>query len=126
MQYCVGCHDGESEKGNVVFDSDDTRQMLADKELWHKTLNMLRAGMMPPKGKRWPSAEEISQIEKWIKYSAFGIDPQHPDPGRVTLRRLNRTEYRNTIRDLMGVDFNAVGEFPPDDTGHGFDNISAV
>ena len=87
---------------------------------------MLRAGMMPPKGKRRPSAEEISQIEKWIKYSAFGIDPQHPDPGRVTLRRLNRTEYRNTIRDLMGVDFNAVGEFPPDDTGHGFDNISAV
>jgi hypothetical protein len=125
-QYCVGCHNSELKKGGVVFDSDDTRRLVSDKELWHKTLKMLRAGMMPPRGKNRPSAEEISQIENWIKYSALDIDPHHPDPGRVTLRRLNRTEYRNTIRDLMGVDYNAVGEFPPDDTGHGFDNISAV
>jgi hypothetical protein len=125
-EYCVGCHNGELKKGNVVFDSDDTRQLVSDRELWYKALNMLRAGLMPPKGRSRPSADEIAQIEKWIKYTAFGIDPHHPDPGRVTLRRLNRTEYRNTIRDLMGVDFNAVGEFPPDDTGHGFDNISDV
>ena len=56
----------------------------------------------------------------------FGIDPQNPDPGRVTIRRLNRSEYRNTIRDLMGIDFNTDLEFPPDDTGHGFDNIGDV
>jgi hypothetical protein len=125
-EYCVGCHNSESKKGGVVFDSEDTKQLISDKELWYKALNMLRAGMMPPKGKRRPSADEISQIENWIKYSAFGIDPRHPNPGRVTLRRLNRTEYRNTIRDLMGVDFNTFGEFPPDDTGHGFDNIGDV
>src|ERR1700730_17026706 len=87
---------------------------------------MLQAGMMPPHGKRRPSPEQIDQLEKWIKYSAFGIDPKNPDPGRVTIRRLNRTEYRNTIRDLLGVDFNATAEFPADDTGHGFDNISDV
>ena len=58
--------------------------------------------------------------------TAFEIDPKNPDPGRVTVRRLNRVEYRNTIRDLMGVDFNADAEFPPDDTGHGFDNIGDV
>ena len=85
-EYCVGCHNSESKKGGVVFDSEDSRQLLTDKELWHKTLKMLRAGMMPPKGKRRPSAEETAQIEKWIKYSAFGIDPRHPDPGHVTLR----------------------------------------
>ena len=124
-QYCAGCHNSELKKGGIAFDI-DTRQLLGDKELWHKALKMLRAGMMPPKGRSRPSAEETAQIEKWIKYSTFGIDPHNLDPGRVTLRRLNRTEYRNTIQELMGVDFNAVGEFPPDDTGHGFDNISAV
>src|SRR5204862_4505812 len=61
-----------------------------------------------------------------IKREAFGIDPKNPDPGRVTIRRLNRTEYRNTIRDLMGLDFKADDEFPPDDTGYGFDNIGDV
>src|SRR5262249_10640147 len=91
-----------------------------------KTLRMLRSGMMPPKGKQRPSSEQLAAIEKWVKYSAFGIDPANPDPGRVTLRRLNRTEYRNTIRDLLGVDFNATAEFPTDDSGHGFDNVAEV
>src|SRR5207245_1688186 len=56
----------------------------------------------------------------------FKIDPQNPDPGRVTVRRLNRIEYRNTIRDLLGVHYDTDAEFPPDDTGHGFDNIGDV
>ena len=56
----------------------------------------------------------------------FQVDPQNPDPGRVTVRRLNRVEYRNTIRDLLGVDFDTDKEFPPDDAGHGFDNIGDV
>jgi hypothetical protein len=50
------------------------------------------------------------------------VDPQNPDPGRVTLRRLNRVEYRNTVHDLLGVDYNTDHEFPPDDSGFGFDN----
>ena len=62
----------------------------------------------------------------WIKTDVFGSDPQDPDPGRVTLRRLNRAEYRNTIRDLLGVDFNTLEAFPPDDTGYGFDTIGDV
>ncbi len=63
---------------------------------------------------------------EWIKYQAFGIDPQHPDPGRVTVRRLNRFEYHNTIHDLLGVDYDTETEFPPDDTGYGFDDIGDV
>jgi hypothetical protein len=125
-EYCSGCHNSDLKKGGVAFDFDDAASMLADKELWLKALTMLRAEMMPPRGKSRPSKEQISQIEDWIKYSAFGIDPRNPDPGRVTIRRLNRTEYRNSIRDLMGVDFNAGAEFPADDTGHGFDNIGDV
>ena len=72
------------------------------------------------RGSRRPSS---SQLERWIKYDVFAIDPANPDPGRVTVRRLNRVEYRNTVRDLVGVDFNTDHEFPPDDSGFGFDNI---
>jgi hypothetical protein len=125
-KFCSGCHNSDLKKGGIAFDVDDLTPLLKDQEVWLKTLKMLRAGMMPPKGKRRPSAEQVSQVENWIKYAAFGIDPKNPDPGRVTIRRLNRTEYRNTIRDLLGVDFNATAEFPADDTGHGFDNISDV
>jgi hypothetical protein len=125
-KYCIGCHDNDSKKGSVSFEADDPTSLIADKELWLKALKMLRAEMMPPRGKRRPSAEQLAQVVDWVKYSAFAIDPHDPDPGRVTLRRLNRTEYRNTIRDLMGVDFNTTNEFPPDDTGHGFDTIGDV
>jgi Protein of unknown function (DUF1592)/Protein of unknown function (DUF1588)/Protein of unknown function (DUF1587)/Protein of unknown function (DUF1585)/Protein of unknown function (DUF1595) len=125
-KYCTSCHNAEFKKGDVNFDRDDPTAMIADQELWLKALKMLEAGMMPPKGKRRPSAEQVQQVEKWIKYAAFGIDPRNPDPGRVTIRRLNRTEYHNTIRDLVGVEFNAGVEFPADDTGHGFDNIGDV
>jgi mono/diheme cytochrome c family protein len=124
--YCITCHNSRLKKGGVAFDADNPALLLEDKDLWFRTLKMVRAGLMPPRGKDRPTAQEIAQVEQWIKTSAFGIDLRHPDPGRVTLRRLNRTEYRNTIRDLMGVDFNASAEFPADDTGHGFDNLSDV
>ena len=81
---------------------------------------------MPPPGKPKPSADELKALEDWIKRDAFRADPNDPDPGRVTLRRLNRVEYRNTIRDLMGIDFRTDEEFPADDSGYGFDNIGDV
>src|SRR5205085_9113708 len=73
-----------------------------------------------------PGDDQLARLEQWVKTSAFHIDPKDPDPGRVTVRRLNRVEYRNTVRDLMGVNFDTDNEFPPDDTGHGFDNIGEV
>ena len=96
------------------------------RRLWLKVLKNLRAGIMPPKGQERPSAAEQQQIETWIKTSAFASDPKNPDPGRVTLRRLNRTEYHNAVRDLLGVDFDVNQALPPDDVGYGFDNIGDV
>ena len=81
---------------------------------------------MPPANKPQPTTEERSQLEDWIKTGAFGIHPDDPDPGRITVRRLNRVEYHNTIRDLLGVDFDTSQAFPADDSGHGFDNIGDV
>src|SRR5213075_2974404 len=86
----------------------------------------LRADLMPPPKKPQPSDAQKKLVEEWIKTAVFETDPENPDPGRVTVRRLNRVEYRNTIRDLMGIDFDTEREFPPDDSGHGFDNIGDV
>jgi hypothetical protein len=124
-EFCARCHTDKTAKGGVAFDRPEA-ELLKDRELWLKALKVLRAGMMPPQGKPRPTAEQLARVEEWIKRSAFGIDPKNPDPGRVTLRRLNRVEYRNTIRDLMGIDFNTDAVFPADDTGHGFDNIGDV
>ncbi len=125
-RFCSDCHAAGSSKGKVSFDRFESASPLEQPELWSKTLKMLRAEMMPPKGKPRPTAEQIDTIAQWIKGSVFRIDPKDPDPGRVTVRRLNRIEYRNTIRDLMGVDYNTEANFPPDDTGHGFDNLGDV
>jgi len=81
---------------------------------------------MPPAKKPRPDPQQKERIYDWIKSAVFQIDVQNPDPGRVTVRRLNRVEYRNTIRDLMGVDYHTDLEFPPDDTGYGFDTIGDV
>src|SRR3954471_3541201 len=127
QKYCSDCHFDGMKKGGVAFDefkSDDA--LIAKHDLWQAVLKNTRAALSPPHKKAQPTAEERQQLEQWIKYSAFEIDPKNPDPGRVTVRRLNRTEYHNTIHDLMGVDYNTAVEFPADDTGFGFDNIGDV
>ncbi len=125
-EYCSDCHADGVKKGDVSFDEFKNDAELLKPELWSKVLKNVRAGLMPPEKKPKLSAEQIVQLEKWIKHSAFGLDPANPDPGRVTVRRLNRVEYRNTVRDLTGQDIRVEEELPPDDTGYGFDNIGDV
>jgi hypothetical protein len=124
--HCYECHGDGYDKGKVAFDRLETNDAILDRNLWMRVLVNTRAGLMPADQKpRLPAAEQ-RKLEDWIKYDVFGIDPKNPDPGRVTVRRLNRIEYRNTIRDLVDVDFKAEEEFPADDTGFGFDNIGDV
>ena len=124
QNYCYDCHGDGSSKGKVTLDEFKTDEALrGNPDLWFRVLKNVRAGVMPPAGKDQPTADEKKLIEQWIKYQALSINPADPDPGRVTLRRLNRVEYANTIRDLMGVDYKTEEEFPPDDTGYGFDTV---
>src|SRR4051812_2252638 len=124
---CFECHGNGIKKGGVDLDGIGTNPARRlDRGLWWGVLRNVRAGLMPPADKPQPPPEEKRLLEDWIKSKAFGIDPSDLDPGRVTVRRLNRVEYRNTIRDLIGVEFDTTNEFPPDDTGHGFDNIGDV
>lgn len=123
---CYDCHANGMQEGSVAFDDMSQEELVDNPQLWWRALRMIRAGMMPPVEMGPLSAEEKQTLETWIKRSAFHGDPANPDPGHVTLRRLNRNEYRNTIRDLLGVDYDTHADFPQDDTGHGFDNIGSV
>lgn len=126
-KYCYDCHGDGMDKGKVAFDTFKSHdELLAKRDLWLAVLKNVRAGLMPPEKKDRPTAEELHALENWIKGDVFRIDSENPDPGRVTMRRLNREEYRNTIRDLMGFDYKVQDELPPDDTGYGFDNIGDV
>ncbi len=124
---CFGCHADGSEEGQFSFD----RLLAADDSLdvteqWFRALKQIRAKRMPPVDEQPLSAADATAIKDWIKHGAFGIDPDDPDPGRVTIRRLNQVEYRNAVRDLLGVDYDTAANFPADDTGEGFDNNGDV
>jgi hypothetical protein len=127
FEYCYDCHGDGMRRGNVDFDRYGTEaELKADHDLWLAVLKNVRAGLMPPRNRPQPTVADLAALDEWIKREAFGIDEENSDPGRVTLRRLNRVEYRNTIRDLMGIDYNTLEEFPPDDTGYGFDTVGDV
>ena len=87
----------------------------------------VEGSLMPPEGKPQPSRQEIEAVAQWIDAALNQADcGGDVDPGRVTIRRLNRAEYNNTIRDLVGIDFRPADDFPSDDVGYGFDNIGDV
>ena len=122
--YCYACHSNGERKGGHAFDEfKSDKALVGDVKLWSAVLKNVRAGLMPPQGEERPTKDEQQRLFDWIELEAFGVDPADPDPGRVTLRRLNRVEYRNTIRDLMGIDYDTSDEFPADDSGYGFDNV---
>jgi hypothetical protein len=126
-RYCYDCHGNGKHKGDLKLDEHRVEAAaLADTKTWGKVLQMVQSLEMPPPEKPQPTLEERELLAKWIEEKVFQCDCDHPDPGRVTIRRLNRAEYNNTIRDLVGVDFQPANDFPVDDSGHGFDNIGDV
>ncbi len=127
QEYCYPCHGNGKKKGGLALDAyKDEGSAFKDRQVWEKVLENLSLHVMPPENKRQPSPAERDLIAQWIEIEILHCDCQHPDPGRVTLRRLNRAEYNNTIRDLVGVDFHPADDFPADDVGYGFDNIGDV
>jgi len=127
-KYCTDCHSGKKPEGNFNLDPYGSAGVRAKARLaWAKTLRKVRDNEMPPKDSDPLSAAERAKIVEWCQSQIRVIDATQPiDPGRVTMRRLNRVEYNNTIRDLCGVDFKPAEDFPSDDVGYGFDNIGDV
>lgn len=127
QKFCYDCHGDGSDKGDFALDEyPEYSKLISDKVLWDHTRQQLVTHVMPPQKKDKPSLPERDELVAWIDNTVFWFDPEKADPGHTTLRRLNRTEYNNTIRDLLLVDLRPANEFPPDDTGYGFDNIGDV
>ncbi len=129
QNYCLDCHSGDSAEADLDFEH---FKSLADvttvgRKKWNTVLDLLTTGDMPPVDAEQPPAEELHAVLDWVKDALSQVDCSGPvNPGRETMRRLNRIEYQNTIRDLVGVDFEANQSFPADDVGYGFDNIGDV
>lgn len=122
---CAECHN-ETTPLNIALYMDPS-SLVSQRDGWEKIVSRLQAGEMPPATAAQPSAEELTALLDVVTRELDRIDRTAKlDPGRVTTRRLNRVEYANTIRDLLGIDFRATEEFPADDTGYGFDNIGDV
>jgi hypothetical protein len=125
--YCYDCHADGIKKGELQLDHYNTvEQMQAHREVWKRVRDHLKQKLMPPLDKDQPTDGERKELLDWIDAAVFPVDAAHPDPGHVTLRRLNRVEYQNTMRDLLGVPVDVMDLLPPDDAGYGFDNIGDV
>jgi hypothetical protein len=125
---CAGCHNASVMSGGVNLTPYLEASTIADDRVsWDKILQKVESGEMPPKGVPRPPQPQITAFTGFIHGEFDKADAAvKPDPGRVTARRLNRNEYRNTIRDLLAVDFRADKDFPTDDSGYGFDNIADI
>ncbi len=128
---CMACHNDVEVAGDLNMEMFFDPKAVAEKpDVWVKVLDMLTAGKMPPRSVSPLAPAEAAAVIGWIErtygLSAAHRDPATADPGRVTARRLNRTEYNNTVRDLLGVTLRPADEFPVDDAGYGFDNIGDV
>jgi hypothetical protein len=128
VAYCANCHGGSRKTAGLAFDEiKDEKTALKNRQLWQNIAGYLTSREMPPPDKKQPKEEERQFMLKWIDEKLSKVDCSLTrDPGQPTLRRLNRTEYANTIRDLVGVKFDALSELPQDDSGYGFDNIGDV
>ncbi|QDT40669.1 hypothetical protein Pan241w_07270 [Gimesia alba] len=128
-KYCLDCHTGDEAEAGLSLEKYNTRSsILEQREAWGKIVKRIQIQSMPPKDAgTLPTDKEREDVLAWFDDALYGVDCSGDvNPGRVTIRRLNRNEYNNTIRDLVGIDFQPAKNFPSDDVGYGFDNIGDV
>jgi hypothetical protein len=123
--YCVDCHDSGIRKGDLSLEDADLKNPGADPKLWEKVVEKLQHRHMPPIGEPRPDNEAYNRVVAQLSSALDRSATAAPSPGRTdTFRRLNRTEYQNAIRDLLGVNIDAASMFPNDEPSHGFDNVT--
>ena len=128
-EFCYPCHGNKGEpKNGLNIQSFQTAESLIDqRNHWEDIVGMLKRSEMPPMEEEQPEEKRRQAVATWVERELARIDRvTPPDPGRVTARRLNRAEYNNTIRELLGVESRPADDFPQDDSGYGFDNIADV
>jgi hypothetical protein len=125
-RYCITCHNAKLKTGGLALDKLNLGRVDADAETWEKVSRKLRAGMMPPAGAPRPDRKTLDGLASTVEDALDRAASAAPNPGRAPLHRMNRGEYANAIRDLLGVDVDASTLLPADDSDNGFDNIADV
>ena len=123
-QYCVSCHNQRLKTAGLLLDQADPAKAAESPELWEKVVRRLRAGDMPPSPARRPDRATYDRVAADLETSLDRAVDGHPYAGRPRVRRLNRSEYANAIRDLLALDVDVASLLPPDDAAFGFDNIA--
>jgi hypothetical protein len=124
--YCTKCHNTEDWAGGVAFDTMTEGDIGTNAEVFEKVVRKLRSQQMPPGGQKVPDAATRSQLVSWLEARLDAAGNAHPDPGYVGLQRLNRKEYANAVRDLLGIEIDAAELLPRDEPREGFDNVAAA
>jgi hypothetical protein len=127
-RYCADCHMNDEKEAGIDLDRFDSQEAaLKDGRTWLRVRDALQGRIMPPKDEPQPTIDELDRIITWVEkdYLAAQCGKQ-VSSAPVVIRRLNRQEYDNTIRDLLGLDLHLADGFPPDDIGFGFDNVGSA
>ena len=125
-RYCVTCHNQRTKASGLALDGLDVARPSADGEVWEDVARKLRARTMPPQGMPRPDEASYNALATWLETELDRAAAAAPNPGRPLIRRLNRSEYTNAIRDLLALDVDVSSLVPPDDSAFGFDNNSDV
>ena len=125
-QYCAGCHSERGKAGGLSLASFDVARAVEQPPTAEKMIRKLRAGMMPPPGARRPAGDTLAALADALETHIDAAAKLNPNPGWRPFQRLNRAEYRHTVRDLLDVDVDATAFLPPDTISSGFDNVADV
>jgi hypothetical protein len=124
--YCLTCHDDDKETGGLSLEKFDPAKVEQNPDVAEKMIRKLRAGMMPPAGTTRPEGTALEALAASLEQRLDASAAANPNPGRRTFQRLNRAEYANAVRDLLGLHVDVAAFLPPDTISHNFDNIADV
>jgi cytochrome c551/c552 len=125
-QYCVTCHNARTQTAGLSLEGLDPAAAASHADVWEQVIMKLRGGMMPPVGMPRPDTATLQRFATSLEQRIDGQALISPDPGHKPIHRLNRTEYRNAVRDLLQLEVDVMDLLPADDESHGFDNIAGV
>ena len=125
-RYCITCHNEELKTAGLMLDRLDVERVGEGAETWEKVVRKLRSRAMPPAGRPRPDKTSYDRFGTWLETELDRAAEARPNPGRPVVRRLNRLEYTNTIRDLLALEVDGRALLPTDESGYGFDNIGDV
>ena len=125
-RYCLGCHNDRTRTAGLTLADVSSASVAAQAPVLEKVLQKIRAGEMPPAGRVRPDAVTSATLVAWLETELDRAAAAEPNPGAPAIHRLNRAEYGNAVRDLLGLDLDHARDLPADDSGYGFDNIGDV